>query len=1623
MIINNNFAAQNALRNYRINTDNKAKSSKKLSTGYRINSAADDAAGLSISEKMREQIRGLDMGTKNATDGISLIQVGDGALGEVQSILHRMKELTIQSLNDTNTAEDKAALQMEFDALQSEIDRITGTTQFNTKNIFSEHQPQYSQYEGNVYWQNWQRHAVNLPDNTLIITYELEKGGAPIEKIIEIPEGVYTTQELIDEIDDAMNTSGASLDGLNMEYTDNGTCNLNLEGGADIKGVSGGLSYLLNDVYGGASVGALIGTTVFASDTDRLQIKNGQNDSLTFQIMDFSGNTSSKSITIPEGRCTRQEIIDFLNRELSGTPIEAVKYSTGIKLQSDEAMITGFKGNMFKIDTAPNKVYTSVFYDNVMYGNTTAQAAVFTGGNVLTNNTVDEKYNKFKIDSSNNELTLSANGGSEVTITIPDGSYSASAMMNKLNELFEANNLDITADFYTSNGFSGFKITSNVKGVASDIDISNTSSAYATLFTDCNYTYFSAVPSLINETTPDYPPVFTGGKDFQTSILPFAIQSGVNDKFNIKLQGTTYQITMTAGSYNSLNDIVNELDNQLNGAGAPAGYKDKIVASVSNNKIVLTGANGSGLTSIEVSAVSGNSGYEELFVGKNTTYNTAIASNSGTSTTPAKITTNTQVTDPVTFAGDNNRFTLNVNGTYRSVIFPVGSLSQADVVDTINNQLKEEIVINNNTFSTIDVKGSTTKNTVSASGSGTTNSPYKAYSAKGSSQNYEGTTVIMSNIGAKVTMDIPVKNPLVIDDTNNKFTLSLNTDSVENNPDGKTETITLTNGSYTPDMLRQELQNRINETFGTGEGSVTVSLDAGKLVFTSKVGNAVVGNMTSISFDTSSSFIKELNTTRTAAKATTNYNLSDSIVLDGTNNTFNFAYTTPSLGTRNVSLTLDDGTYNANTIVSQINAKLSQNGIPVTASNDGGRLALTTNGVGTGYSVSYNSNNGGTSTDTLFGNLIYESTVAATADCSVKSNIDIDDSTNVFNIKVDGVDYSVNLDNGSYTRSSFVSMLNQKLTGAGVPVSVSLTGNYLRYTANNKGQSASIYMSYANGGSSMKAIYGETTVKTPGVTATFVDDKLVLTGVDNGGSLRISSNYNGSVFQTHTSTTSDIMPSSRTGYISSSHSKIDGVNISAPIVIDQWNKQLKFTYKKNGMDVPVNIELNERSYSYDELAAELQNKLDNAVGANELQATVNSSGVVISAFNTGSNYQLNSFSGGFYNKVLGSSSEVSVKRTTNYVDGEQKVDPAYTIGRKDIRHGMVNIESGVNDRFTFDITYGGNVKTISVKLDEESYSGSELVTQLQDKIDGELVLNGLPKGMIETGIGGVNTGVVGANDDNALCLKLSKTVQLPYQGEYIIDGVRGDAAFFIFYQSDGEMIPAYVKGAKDITKGVSITPENNVLSFDVDGTNYSVTLDEGDYESQELLDMLNQKFSAAGIPTKAKIEGKNLQISYGGLGQHKIDNISGTAKGAVFYQENSGDGKSENIMLQLSSNAVRDSLQLDKTVLNTVTMGINSVVITKNKYANKALGRIDKALDIVSAVRSGMGAEQNRLEHVISGNNNNSENTQAAESRLRDADMAKEMVKYSRDSILQQSAQAMIAQANSMNERVLSLLQ
>jgi len=137
MRINHNIASLNTHRQLGLGNAASAKSMEKLSSGFRINRAGDDAAGLSISEKMRAQIRGLNVASRNAQDGISLIQTAEGALNETHSILQRMRELADQSANGTNTAEERAAMQNEINQLKEEVNRIGNTTEFNTMKLLN----------------------------------------------------------------------------------------------------------------------------------------------------------------------------------------------------------------------------------------------------------------------------------------------------------------------------------------------------------------------------------------------------------------------------------------------------------------------------------------------------------------------------------------------------------------------------------------------------------------------------------------------------------------------------------------------------------------------------------------------------------------------------------------------------------------------------------------------------------------------------------------------------------------------------------------------------------------------------------------------------------------------------------------------------------------------------------------------------------------------------------------------------------------------------------------------------------------------------------------------------------------------------------------------------------------------------------------------------------------------------------------------------------------------------------------------------------------------------------------------------------------------------------------------
>ena len=218
MVVQHNLTAMNTNRQLGITTSAPAKSTEKLSSGYKINRAGDDAAGLTISEKMRNQIRGLNRASDNAQDGISAIQVAEGALNETHSILQRMNELATQASNDTNTTIDRTAIQSEIDALTSEIDRIRSTTQFNTQNLidgnFSGKNLQIGSLSGQgitISISNMESSAIGV--NGLSVS-SFDSAGSAMSKIQSAIDIVSTQRSALGALQNRLEHTIANLDNI-----------------------------------------------------------------------------------------------------------------------------------------------------------------------------------------------------------------------------------------------------------------------------------------------------------------------------------------------------------------------------------------------------------------------------------------------------------------------------------------------------------------------------------------------------------------------------------------------------------------------------------------------------------------------------------------------------------------------------------------------------------------------------------------------------------------------------------------------------------------------------------------------------------------------------------------------------------------------------------------------------------------------------------------------------------------------------------------------------------------------------------------------------------------------------------------------------------------------------------------------------------------------------------------------------------------------------------------------------------------------------------------------------------------------------------------------------------------
>lgn len=461
--------------------------------------------------------------------------------------------------------------------------------------------------------------------------------------------------------------------------------------------------------------------------------------------------------------------------------------------------------------------------------------------------------------------------------------------------------------------------------------------------------------------------------------------------------------------------------------------------------------------------------------------------------------------------------------------------------------------------------------------------------------------------------------------------------------------------------------------------------------------------------------------------------------------------------------------------------------------------------------------------------------------------------------------------------------------------------------------------------------------------------------------------------------------------------------------------------------------------------------------------------------------QYQKIGGGFFHHVMcGYTPMTNTLDDPEDVNGEQWAEDIFAQGRHDVVTEWTYL-SGFSDTLTLDLNFfvdkdhdgklddADNVDKISieVKLDRSPdpyhpYSDDALKEMIQRKLDWTLanyekwdadedrrkhpelkalkdeidalsaklgVDLQLHPGLIEVDIGRHDTGITGNKDKVAISFTVTKDhdIATPVEGYFYIDGVRGNAAYETFYHTIGQLIPAYIVGTKDISEGVFLGEDDKELVFLLEGEMKVLKLDslpKGELiPAQKIIDTLTEEFAKQNLPLVAELTGDGyLKISHKRMGKHTIEQVTGSARDALFFEEHAEKRPHQERYIRVSSNE-GDRMEVYSPRFSTSMLGINSICVSTVENAEKATNRLKEAIKKVADMRSTFGVQQNRFEHTINNNQNKEENTQAAESRIRDADISQEMMEYSGLNIIQQAGQAILAQANQSRQSMLSLLQ
>ena len=477
LIIRHNISSLNA--NNRLTQNNKKTNSvlEKLSSGYKINKAGDDAAGLAISEKMRGQIRGLNMAGKNIQDGISLLQTAEGALNEVHSLLQRMRELAIQAANDTSVYEDRLKIQHEINHLKNGIDEIANNTHFNTINLLNQKVSDITSPENpsdevatkiisSLTYKPIYTVLANVND-----TLEVEING--VSKVVQIPANTYSANNFIQELNNVFNNNQIDLTAKFSDKTNN------------IEFVSSNKNLIFNSIKGNIGANFLSPIISASNRTGNIKIDgyptlnpgititSGVNDTLTFDIdsQTYSITLSPGAYTIygpnQSGQNINSQFINELNKQFTaaGAPVKAQFLYLRDSPPLDGTVLTliasSDQDGLYQL-TDGNHTFGNfggnakdTLFQNILDGWTLIDSSSLVNGSITSSNTtvqgrVDLSNGMNILSGENDTLNFDINGVTH-SIVLSIGSYSPNQLINEINNQLINKGIDLFAEFDTSN--------------------------------------------------------------------------------------------------------------------------------------------------------------------------------------------------------------------------------------------------------------------------------------------------------------------------------------------------------------------------------------------------------------------------------------------------------------------------------------------------------------------------------------------------------------------------------------------------------------------------------------------------------------------------------------------------------------------------------------------------------------------------------------------------------------------------------------------------------------------------------------------------------------------------------------------------------------------------------------------------------------------------------------------------------------------------------------------------------------------------------------------------------------------------------------------------------------------